>query len=178
MISEDEAVEEFKGLVEILAWRFTRTTAIDLEDLMQIGMIGVIKACRTYNETRGATLKTWADTCIRREIIEAFRAIHKTRNKGQRPIFVEVETPETHIERVVTVTPDYDDYLEVHTRLARLPKFQRELLTWRYMNEANLKVIGQRIGKSEVMAGRLVAGAIADLRREGQGKGELMRLQG
>ena len=45
----------------------------DKEDVIQEGMIGIFKAIREYRDDRNATFRTFAETCINRQIISAIR---------------------------------------------------------------------------------------------------------
>ncbi|WP_408645626.1 sigma-70 family RNA polymerase sigma factor [Tepidibacter formicigenes] len=65
----------------------------ELEDLISIGTIGLIKAIETYNIDKGTRLATYAARCIENEILMSIRAGKK--NKGevslQDPIGVDKE---------------------------------------------------------------------------------------
>ena len=50
----------------------------ELEDLISIGTIGLIKAVSTYDETFGSRLATYAVRCIDNELLMYFRAKKKT----------------------------------------------------------------------------------------------------
>ena len=50
----------------------------DMEDLISIGTIGLIKAIATYNEDYGSRLATYAARCIDNELLMYFRAKKKT----------------------------------------------------------------------------------------------------
>lgn len=45
----------------------------DSDDLMQEGFIGLIKAIKSYDETRNACFSTFANLCIRRQMITAVK---------------------------------------------------------------------------------------------------------
>jgi RNA polymerase sporulation-specific sigma factor len=65
----------------------------DIEDLISIGTIGLIKAIETFNIDKGTRLATYAARCIENEILMSIRAGKK--NKGevslQDPIGVDKE---------------------------------------------------------------------------------------
>lgn len=46
----------------------------DSEDLIQEGMVGLLKAIREYDTTRAASFRTFAETCIRNRLFTAIRA--------------------------------------------------------------------------------------------------------
>lgn len=50
----------------------------DLEDLISIGTIGLIKAVSTYNTEKGSRLGTYAARCIENELLMYFRSKKKT----------------------------------------------------------------------------------------------------
>jgi len=60
-------VENNKGLVKKIALRF-RDRGVELEDLMQIGTIGMIKAVRSFDVSRGNCFSTYAVPLIFGEI--------------------------------------------------------------------------------------------------------------
>lgn len=45
----------------------------DRDDIIQEGMTGLFKAARSYDPSRGASFKTYADVCINRHIINAIK---------------------------------------------------------------------------------------------------------
>lgn len=59
MRATEELLEINKGLVRSIVQRF-RDRGVDLEDLMQIGVIGMIKAIRSFDFERGTAFSTYA----------------------------------------------------------------------------------------------------------------------
>ena len=51
----------------------------DVEDLISIGTIGLIKAINTFDESRGTRLATYAARCIENEVLMHLRNLKKTR---------------------------------------------------------------------------------------------------
>lgn len=45
----------------------------DYDDLFQEGMLGLLSALRTYDESRGSSFQAYAALCIRRRVIDAVR---------------------------------------------------------------------------------------------------------
>lgn len=56
----------------------------DMDDLISIGAVGLIKAVNTFDSSKGRALGTYAARCIENEILMAVRAERKTR--GETPI--------------------------------------------------------------------------------------------
>ncbi|HQE24346.1 MAG TPA: sigma-70 family RNA polymerase sigma factor, partial [Syntrophomonadaceae bacterium] len=53
----------------------------DMEDLISIGTIGLIKAIKTFNEERGVRLATYAARCIENEVLMHLRNIKKVKQE-------------------------------------------------------------------------------------------------
>ncbi|NOU75740.1 flagellar biosynthesis protein FliA, partial [Paenibacillus sp. LMG 31458] len=54
-------------------------TGEDLEDLISIGTIGLIKAIESFSPNKGTKLATFAARCIENEILMHLRSLKKTR---------------------------------------------------------------------------------------------------
>ena len=54
-------------------------TGEDLEDLISIGTIGLIKAIESFQPNKGTKLATFAARCIENEILMHLRSLKKTR---------------------------------------------------------------------------------------------------
>lgn len=71
-------VENNQRLVWYYAKRYkSRDPAVDLDEFVQIGMIGLIKAAETYDEEKGNRFATYASRCILNELNMAYRSIKK-----------------------------------------------------------------------------------------------------
>ncbi|GAF22206.1 LOW QUALITY PROTEIN: RNA polymerase sporulation specific sigma factor SigE [Bacillus sp. JCM 19047] len=83
--SGDEAVrsiliERNLRLVVYIARKF-ENTGINIEDLISIGTIGLIKAVNTFNPEKKIKLATYASRCIENEILMYLRRNNKTRSE-------------------------------------------------------------------------------------------------
>ncbi len=67
MLALEELIEENSGLVRSIAYRF-RDRGCELDDLIQIGTIGMIKAVRSFSLERGTAFSTYAVPLIMGEI--------------------------------------------------------------------------------------------------------------
>ena len=70
--AKDKLVEHNLRLVVYIAKKF-ESTGIELEDLISIGAIGLIKAVRTFNYEKNIKLATYASRCIENEILMHLR---------------------------------------------------------------------------------------------------------
>lgn len=70
-------IEHNLRLVAYIARRFDNT-GINIEDLISIGTIGLIKGINTYRPEKGVRLATYASRCCENEILMYFRALKKS----------------------------------------------------------------------------------------------------
>lgn len=78
--AKEKLVEHNLRLVVYIAKRF-EGCGIDMEDLISVGAIGLIKAINTYNLNKNIKLATYASRCIENEILMQIRKISK--QKGE-----------------------------------------------------------------------------------------------
>ena len=76
--ARQELIEHNLRLVVYIARRF-ENTGINIEDLISIGTIGLIKAVGTYRTDKNIKLATYASRCIENEILMFLR-----KNAGRR----------------------------------------------------------------------------------------------
>ena len=69
-------VEHNMRLVSHIIKKYYQTE--DVEDLISIGTIGLIKGINTYKADKGVRLATYASRCIENEILMHFRSLKKT----------------------------------------------------------------------------------------------------
>ena len=65
---ENQKIKDNYGLVVSQALSFSRSYNQDLEDYIQVGLIGLLKAIRKHDPER-SKLSTYATVCIRNEIV-------------------------------------------------------------------------------------------------------------
>ena len=58
----------------------SRYRRVDKEDLIQEGMIGLLKAIRGYDKEKLASFKTFASICIKRQLITAIKSANSQKN--------------------------------------------------------------------------------------------------
>jgi RNA polymerase sporulation-specific sigma factor len=78
--ARDRLVEHNLRLVVYIAKKF-ESSGIELEDLISIGAIGLIKAVKTYSIDKNIKLATYASRCIENEILMQLRKISRTKNE-------------------------------------------------------------------------------------------------
>jgi RNA polymerase sporulation-specific sigma factor len=116
----------------------------DMDDLISIGTIGLIKAVNTYNRKKGTQLATYAARCIDNEILMTIRAAKKERNEVfiQEPIGTDKEGNEISLIDVLgTNQDDVIDKVDLKLQMEKLDE-----LIERNLNERERKVIFYRYG--------------------------------
>ena len=78
--ARDKLVEHNLRLVVYIAKKF-ETSGIELEDLISIGAIGLIKAVKTYSVDKNIKLATYASRCIENEILMQLRKNIRIKNE-------------------------------------------------------------------------------------------------
>ena len=73
-------IEHNLRLVVYISKRF-ENTGINIEDLISIGTIGLIKAVNTFNSSKNIKLATYASRCIENEILMYLRKINAQRTE-------------------------------------------------------------------------------------------------
>ena len=80
--SKNKLIEHNLRLVVFLAKKY-ENTGVDLEDLVSIGTIGLIKGVETYKLDKNIKLATYASRCIDNEILMFLRKNKKRRGGGK-----------------------------------------------------------------------------------------------
>lgn len=84
---ENEYIEKFGPLVIYIAARFHPSGINDIDDFIQTGYIGLLKAIRSYNSEK-SKFSTYAYACIVRELIREIKTKNQQTNNE---LFVDVE---------------------------------------------------------------------------------------
>ena len=151
----------------------------DLEDLISVGTIGLIKAINTFDHTRCARLSTYAARCIDNELLMMFRAKKKYSREISlyEPIGTDKEGNEIHLLDIVEgKEQDITDQCIQKERILKLHVFLREVLSpleyevikYRYglfgEKELTQRVLGKRLGISRSYVSRIEKNAVLKLR--------------
>lgn len=106
----------------------------ELEDLISIGTIGLIKAISTYKEEYGSRLATYAVRCIDNELLMHFRAKKKTSREMSlyEPIGTDKEGNQIQLVDVI-VSDDVDvvEQMEREQKTEKLTQIISEVLSGR-----------------------------------------------
>ncbi len=79
--AEETLMRKYKETVKIKAKMYYMAGA-DEDDVVQEGMIGLLKAIRQYDADKEASFDTFASICITRQIISAIRSADRDKHKA------------------------------------------------------------------------------------------------
>ena len=105
--SRNILIEHNLRLVAHIVKKFDNTGE-DLEDLISIGTIGLIKAIESFSPGKGTKLATYAARCIENEILMYLRSLRKTRKDVSLhdPIGQDKEGNEITLSDILGTEPD------------------------------------------------------------------------
>ena len=172
-------IEHNLRLVVFIARRF-ENTGINLEDLISIGTIGLIKAVGTYRRDKNIKLATYASRCIENEILMHIRKIagQKAEVSLDEPINMDYDGNElllsdilgTDEDVVSSALEDAVDLCLLRNALKELPSREREIVLMRYglegRKELTQKEVALKMGISQSYISRLEKKIMVRLKRE------------
>ena len=172
-------IEHNLRLVVFIARRF-ENTGVNLEDLISIGTIGLIKAVGTYRRDRNIKLATYASRCIENEILMHIRKIsgQKAEISLDEPINMDYDGNEllladilgTEEDLVSSALEDDVDLCLLRQALRELPVREREIVLMRYglegYKELTQKEVAQKMGISQSYISRLEKRIMQRLKKE------------
>lgn len=151
----------------------------DMEDLISIGTIGLIKAIKTYNEDRGVRLATYAARCIENEVLMHLRNTKKTKQEVSiyDPIGYDKEGNEISLIDILTEDNEIIDTVDmklqeekIRGKIDILSKRERQVIEMRYGLLNGLKEtqrdIAKKLGISRSYVSRIEKRALKKLIKE------------
>jgi RNA polymerase sigma factor (sigma-70 family) len=174
---------EHLGLCGWVARRYLGR-GLELEDLVQEGWFGLVRAVELFDESRGLDFSTYAKHWIRdaitRALLDHGHVIRRPRAPKRRPgcVFAHRQTrevlsidaspvPGSTGAEILEARPDRIDPMElaeVRAAIDALPERERETLKARYDDGLTHREIGARLGFSRQQAHALEKRALARLR--------------
>ena len=106
----------------------------DMEDLISIGTIGLIKAIDSFNMEKGIRLATYASCCIENELLMLFRSEKKQAKdvSMSEPIGSDKEGNEIHlIDIMESENVDVIEQMTLHEDICKLYIFMKQVLSKR-----------------------------------------------
>ena len=172
-------IEHNLRLVVFLARRY-ESSGVNIEDLISIGTIGLIKAIGTFRGDKKIKLATYASRCIENEILMHLRKIaaQKTEVSLDEPINTDWDGNELLLSDVLGTDADVVlrgleervDHELLREALARLPLRDRQIVFLRYGlgggAERTQKEVAELLGISQSYISRLEKRIMLRLRRD------------
>lgn len=177
--AKQKLIEHNLRLVVFISRRF-ENTSVNLEDLISIGTIGLIKAVNTYRADKNIRLATYASRCIENEILMHIRKIsgQKAEISLDEPINMDTDGNEMRLSDILgtdedTVTAGLEEDVDkklLHEALCQLPDREREIVLQRYglmgRKERTQKEVAHEMGISQSYISRLEKRIMQKLRSE------------
>ncbi len=173
-------IERNLRLVVYIARKF-ENTGINIEDLISIGTIGLIKAINTFKPDKKIKLATYASRCIENEILMYLRRNNKTKSEVSidEPLNVDWEGNELLLSDILgtegdtiykTIEEEVDRELLNHA-LEKLSGRERRIVEMRFgiapeTEEKTQKEVADLLGISQSYISRLEKKIIGRLQKE------------
>ncbi len=172
-------IEHNLRLVVYIARRF-ENTGVNIEDLISIGTIGLIKAIGTFDPAKRIKLATYASRCIENEILMFLRkkSSHRTEISIDEPLNTDWDGNELLLSDVLgtdgeEVSKPLEDDVEKQLLMEavdRLDERERSIILMRFglegYEELTQKEVADLLGISQSYISRLEKRIILRLRRE------------
>ena len=173
-------IEHNLRLVVYIARKFDNT-GINVEDLISIGTIGLIKAINTFKMDKNIKLATYASRCIENEILMYPRRTTKTKTEVSidEPLNVDWEGNELLLSDILgtdvdVIYRDIEDEVDrqlLNTAISKLNRRERDIIELRFGLKNNgiektQKEVADMMGISQSYISRLEKKIISRLRKE------------
>ena len=177
--ARDVLIEHNLRLVVFLAKKY-ENTKVDLEDLVSIGTIGLIKGINTFKPDKNIKLATYASRCIDNEILMYLRKIKKSKTEVSidASLSFDAEGNELHLEDILGTESDIvtkgieeeTDKKLMLDEVMRLNPRDRDIIILRYglmgHNELTQKEVADSLGISQSYISRLEKRIFQRLKRD------------
>lgn len=168
LLARDKLIEHNLRLVVFLAKKY-ENTKVDLEDLVSIGTIGLIKGIKTYTMGKNIKLATYVSRCIDNEILMYLRKNKKIKTEisFDESLSYDADGNELHLEDILgtdkdIVTRDLEDNIDrkvVMDEIDKLNVRDREIMILRYGlvtgEEKTQKEVAEMLGISQSYISRI-----------------------
>ncbi len=151
----------------------------DMEDLISIGTIGLIKAIKTFKDDKGVRLATYAARCIENEVLMHLRNIKKVKQEISiyDPIGYDKEGNEISLIDILTTDNEIIEVVEaklqeekIRGNMGVLTRRERQVIEMRYGLFSGLKEtqreIAKKLGISRSYVSRIEKRALKKLIKE------------
>ena len=176
---KDELIKHNLRLVVYIARKFDNT-GVDLDDLISVGTIGLIKAVNTFNSDKNIKLATYASRCIENEILMHLRKVSKIKGEISldEPLNVDYEGNKLLLSDILGTDPEivYKNSEEGEERkilksaLEKLTLREKQIMNMRFgldgEEEFTQKEVADILGISQSYISRLEKKIVERLKKE------------
>lgn len=176
-VAKNKLIEHNLRLVVFLAKKYENTN-VDLEDLVSIGTIGLIKGINTYKMGKNIKLATYASRCIDNEILMFLRKNkrRKTEISFEDSLSYDADGNELHLEDILgtdkdIVPKELEDKIERKVLIEEINKLNerdRKIMILRYglfgHEEVTQKDVADMLGISQSYISRIEKKVIKKLK--------------
>ena len=176
--AKNKLIEHNLRLVVFLAKKY-ENTGYDIEDLVSIGSIGLIKGINTYKIDKNIKLATYASRCISNEILMFLRKNKKRKGEIslEDSLNYDAEGNELHLEDILGTEPDivhkeFEHSLDLEVIANEVKKLEgrdKEIMTLRYglnnTEEFTQKEVAEMLGISQSYISRIEKKVIKKLKQ-------------
>ena len=177
--AKNKLIEHNLRLVIYIAKKFENVDA-DLEDLISIGSVGLIKAINSYKPDKNIKVATYASKCIENEILMHLRKISKYKREVSfdEPLNVDSEGNELNLKDLVVCEKDMpQESLEnsaekkiLWSIINKLPVREKEIMIMRFglygNEEKTQKEVADDMGISQSYISRLEKKILSRIKKE------------
>ena len=167
-LARSKLIEHNLRLVVFLAKKY-ENTKVDLEDLVSIGTIGLIKGVSTYKLDKNIKLATYASRCIDNEILMFLRKNKKRKGEVsfEDSLSYDAEGNELHLEDILGTDADIvtknledkNDKKRIYEEIDKLSDRDKQIMILRYglfgMEEMTQKDVAKVLGISQSYISRI-----------------------
>ena len=175
--ARNKLIEHNLRLVVFLSKKYTNSM-YDLEDLVSIGTIGLIKGIKTYKLDKNIKLATYASRCIDNEILMFLRKNkkRKTEISFEDALNYDNEGNELHLEDILgteddLVSKEYEDKVDklaLQKEINKLKPRDKQIMVMRYglnnTKEYTQKEVAELLGISQSYISRIEKKVIKNLK--------------
>lgn len=168
IVARNKLIEHNLRLVVFLAKKY-ESTGYDLEDLVSIGSIGLIKGIETYKPDKNIKLATYASRCIANEILMYIRKNKKRKTEVslEDSLTFDAEGNELHLEDILGTDDNiiFNEFSKkvdkdiLKKELVKLNEREKLIMTLRYgLNETDeytQKEVAEMLGISQSYISRI-----------------------
>ena len=176
---KDELIEHNLRLVVYIARKFDNT-GVDLDDLISVGTIGLIKAVNTFNSDKNIKLATYASRCIENEILMHLRKISKLKGEISldEPLNVDYEGNKLLLSDILGTDPEMvhknseegEERKILKSALSKLSLREKQIMNMRFgldgEEEFTQKEVADILGISQSYISRLEKKIVQRLKKE------------